>query len=86
MKTEIKKLEVEQVSLLTEYEQTFDLSAVKEAAASAGMTQPSDSQIFYINLPGEDQAKTYHTEANPLRETVDSLVETAKELIAKVLE
>ena len=37
MKSEIKQLEVEQVSLLTQHEKVFDLSAVKEAA-EAGFT------------------------------------------------
>ena len=59
MKSEIKALEVEQVALLTQYEQTFDLSAVKEAAMAAGMHQPSESQIIYISLPGEDQVTAY---------------------------
>jgi len=59
MKTQITKLEVEQVSLLTQHEQAFDLSTVKEAAEAAGMTQPSDSQVFYIRLPGEDQATVH---------------------------
>lgn len=62
MKTEIDALKVEQVSLLTQYEQKFDLASVKEAAEAAGMTQPSDSQIFYIDLPGEDQAVSYSGE------------------------
>lgn len=66
MKEEIKALEVQQVSLLTEYEQTFDLSAVKEAALAAGMRDPSESQIYYISLPGEDQATAYQPENNPL--------------------
>ncbi len=66
MKKEISQLEVEQVSLLTEYEQTFDPSAVKEAAAAAGMSQPSDSQVYYISLPGEDQAKVHRQESGPL--------------------
>ena len=61
MKTEISQLEVEQVSLLTQYEQTFDPAAVKDAATAAGMTQPSDSQVYYISLPGEDQATVYQT-------------------------
>lgn len=62
MKTEIEALKVEQVSLLTQYEQSFDLASVKEAAEAAGMTQPSDSQIYYIDLPGEDQAVSYSGE------------------------
>ena len=56
MQEEITALEVEQVSLLTRYEQAFDLATVKEAAQAAGMRQPDDSQICYIDLPGEDQA------------------------------
>lgn len=56
MKTEISQLETEQVSLLTRYEQAFDLAAVKTAAEAAGMSQPSDSQITYIELPGKDIA------------------------------
>lgn len=56
MKTQITQLEVDRVSLLTRHERAFDLSTVKEAAEAAGMTQPSDSQVFYIRLPGEDRA------------------------------
>lgn len=59
MKTQIAALETEQVSLLTRYEQAFDLTSVKAAAEAAGMTQPSDSQIYYIDLPGADQAVSY---------------------------
>lgn len=66
MKAEISQLEIEQVALLTKYEQTFDLSAVKEAAAAAGMIQPSDSQIYYIALPGEDQITAHQPERGPL--------------------
>jgi len=62
MKSDIAQLQVEQVSLRTQYEQTFDLSAVKEAAIAAGMSQPSESQIYYISLPGEDQATAYQPE------------------------
>ena len=73
MKEEIKALEVEQVSLLTQYEQTFDLSAVKEAALAAGMHQPSESQIYYINLPGEDQATAYGAQKSPIERIALSL-------------
>jgi len=78
MKNEIKQLEVEHISLMTQYEQTFDLSAVKEAAVTAGMVQPSDSQIFYINLPGEDQATAYHAEGHPLEDFLDSVQEKVR--------
>lgn len=59
MKSEISQLEVEQVALLAQYEQAFDLATVKEAAQAAGMSQPSDSQILYLDLPGQDRAVTY---------------------------
>ncbi len=59
MKERISVLQVEQVALLTQYEQAFDLSSVKEAAEAAGMTIPSESQIYYIDLPGENQAVSY---------------------------
>ena len=59
MKSEIKQLEVEQVSLLTQHEKVFDLSAVKEAAEAAGMVQPSESQIYNIELPGANQAVSH---------------------------
>lgn len=66
MKEQISALEVEQVSLLTRYEQAFDLATVKEAAQAAGMTQPSDSQIYYIDLPGQDQAVSYSSQETGL--------------------
>lgn len=56
MKQQIAVLEQEQVSLRTRYEQAFDLTGVKDAAEAAGMRQPSDGQVYYIDLPGEDQA------------------------------
>ena len=56
MKAEIRELEIAQIALQTEYEQSFDLASVKEAAEAAGMHQPSEGQIVYIDLPGEDQA------------------------------
>lgn len=62
MKNQIEELRVQQVSLLTRYEQAFDLTTVKEMAEAAGMTQPSDSQIYYIDLPGEDQAVSFSDE------------------------
>lgn len=61
MKTQITQLEVDQVSLLTRHAQAFDLSTVKEAAEAAGMTQPTDSQVFYIRLPGENRATAHRT-------------------------
>lgn len=73
MKSEISRLETEQVALLTQYEQAFDLSAVKEAAEAAGMTQPSDGQVYYISLPGEDQARAHRPESRGLEKFFTAL-------------
>ena len=35
------------------------VATVKTAAEAAGMSQPSDSQITYIELPGQDNAVAY---------------------------
>ena len=70
MKEQIGDLQVEQVALLSEYERAFDMTTVKEAAEAAGMMQPSDSQIYYIRLPGEDQVVSYGDEPQSLPETV----------------
>ena len=59
IKEQISELETEQVSLLSRYDQSFDLATVQAAAEAAGMTQPSESQTYYIDLPGEDQAVSY---------------------------
>lgn len=64
MKQQIEQLEVEQISLQTKYEQAFDLAAVKESAEALGMQQPGDGQIIYIDLPGEDQARSYRDEGD----------------------
>ena len=44
----LASLEEEHVKLVSKYERTFDLAAIKEAAESAGMAKPSASQIYYI--------------------------------------
>ncbi len=62
MQSELRALEEQRVSLLSEYEQTFDLSAVKEAAEAAGMYKPSSSQVYYIDLSAPDSVQVF--EAN----------------------
>lgn len=59
MKKELTALESEHVTLLTRYEQTFDLSAIKEAAEATGMSKPSASQIFYVDLSEPDSVVVY---------------------------
>jgi len=60
MKEELAALNEEHVSLLTKYEQTFDLTTVKETAEAAGMSKPTGAQIEYLDLGGTDAAVVYH--------------------------
>ncbi len=53
LQSELSDLQTQNVSLTTKYEQTFDLSTIKEAAEAAGMSKPSSSQIYlhrYVRL------------------------------------
>ena len=59
MQRQLTNLEDEHVVLLTQHEQTFDLAAVKQAAAQAGMYKPSASQVYYIDLSAPDSVVIY---------------------------
>ena len=61
MQKELKSLDAEHVTLLTQYERTFDLETVKAAAAAAGMSKPSPSQINYIDLSAPDSVELCQT-------------------------
>ena len=62
LKGQLEELEVANVSLTAEYEQMYDLSSIKEAAEAAGMSKPSSSQIFYLDLSEDDNAVVYQQE------------------------
>lgn len=59
MQKELAALEEEHVALLTQYEKTFDLATIKEAAEAAGMAKPSASQIYYVDLSAPDSVVVY---------------------------
>ncbi len=74
MQKELTALEDEHVSLLTRYEKTFDLATIKEAAAAAGMSKPSASQIYYIDLSESDSVVVYQQQStNVLSKAFTSL-------------
>ena len=75
LKSELSSLDVEHVSLLTKYEQTFDLTTVKEAAEAAGMSKPTSAQIEYIDLGGTDTAVVYQAGVGGLLGDVAGSVE-----------
>lgn len=62
IKKELATLEEEHVSLLAEYEKTFDLATIKATAEEAGMSKPTSGQIQYIDLSGSDTAVVYGDE------------------------
>ena len=64
MQSRLTTLRAENVELLAEYERTFDLTAVKEAAQAAGMYKPSSSQVFYIDLSAPDAVEIYRQESS----------------------
>lgn len=47
------------VTLVTKYEQTFDMATVKERAEAAGMKKPSSGQVEYIDISGSDAVVIY---------------------------
>ena len=62
LKKQLSTLETEHATLTAQYEQMFDLTTVREAAEAAGMTKPSTSQIFYLDMAGGDSAIVYQQE------------------------
>lgn len=67
-------LEEEHVKLVSRYERTFDLSAIKEAAENAGMAKPSASQIYYIDLSEPDNIIIYEQEEESILRRVTASV------------
>ena len=63
LKNQLSALNDQHVTLLTKYEQTFDLATVKEAAEAAGMSKPTGVQIEYVDLSGTDTAVVYRSGA-----------------------
>ena len=66
LQEELEALETENVSLTAQHEQMFDLATVKEVAEAAGMSKPSSSQIYYIDLSEGDSAVVYQQEESNL--------------------
>ena len=62
LKSQLSALETENVTLTAQHERMFDLDTVKAAAEAAGMTKPSASQIYYVDLSGGDSAVVYQQE------------------------
>ena len=68
--------------MTTKHEQAFDLATVKEAALAAGMSLPSESQIYNIDLSIPDNAVVYQSE----KRGVTGALDTLKEWVGKAVE
>ena len=80
IKSELATLEEEHVSLLTEYEKTFDLATIKAAAEDAGMSKPTSGQIQYIDLSGADTAVVCGGEPGLMEKAASTVKEGALSL------
>lgn len=82
LKDELVTLQAEHVSLTAQYERVYDLETVKAAAVAAGMTKPSNSQIFYIDLSEGDSAVVYEPEEpDAISRMVDSVQRGVKAVV-----
>ena len=66
LQNQLEELKTENVTLTAQHEQMFDLATVKEVAEAAGMSKPSSSQIYYIDLSEGDSAVVYQQEETNL--------------------
>lgn len=83
LKSELAVLNDEHVSLLTRYEQTFDLATIKETAEAAGMIKPTGAQIEYVDLSGSDVAVVYQAGSDGV---LDGLFRSVGDGLASLVE
>ena len=76
MRSQVSELETRQVTLMTQYEQAFDLVSIKEQALAAGMSLPSDSQVYYIDLSDPDNAVVYEQESQGMTYVLEQVWES----------
>jgi hypothetical protein len=73
LQSELSTLQTENVTLTAAYERTFDLETVEAAAEAAGMSKPSPSQIYYLDMTAPDSASVYTNEGV---KTLDKVLST----------
>ena len=82
MRQQAAQLQEQQVALMNRYEQAFDLTSVKEQALAAGMSLPSESQIYYIDLSDPDSVEVYEPRADGLAGVLEQVEETVRAAVA----
>ena len=63
LQEQVSQLEDQRVSLVMDYERTFDMAKIKEAA---GMKKPTAGQVEYVELGGGSKAEVYQAESDSL--------------------
>lgn len=73
LQEEYELLKNEETRLLTRYELTYDLKSIETAVTgpSGRMTNPQESQIFYMDLSGNDSVTLFEEEDSSVRELLD---------------
>ena len=66
LQEQVSQLEDQRVSLVMDYERTFDRAKLKEAAEAAGMKKPTAGQVEYVELGGGSKAEVYQAESDSL--------------------
>ena len=84
LKAEVSVLRQENVDLTTKHELTFDLATIKLQAENYGMSKPSDSQMYHVDLSGKDTARVYETASN--RKFMHKTLESATAAFVAVVE
>ena len=72
LQDQVTVLETENVTLTTAYERAFDLETVESAAAAAGMSKPSSSQVYYLDMTAPDSASVYEPEGGNILDQIVS--------------
>lgn len=66
LRSQLEKLEAENVELTAQYYQMFDMASVKEAAEAAGMAKPTSTQTGRLDLSAGDSAVSYRQKESGL--------------------
>ena len=72
LQSQVKTLQTENVTLTTSYERAFDLATVESAAEASGMSKPSTSQIYYLDMDLPDSASVYEVQNNSILDKIFS--------------
>lgn len=83
LKDDLSEAQDAHVALVTKYEQTFDMTTIKERAEAAGMSKPGSGQIEYIDISGSDAVVIYQAGADSV---LTKAFSTVKEGIGAAVE